>query len=79
MGNNNPVSGRVFDLKSSRLFVEKNTSTSEMMHGEKRLLVFVVPQRSKNNTPFLGDFDPKSNRFFLEKVLLHTFFENDAW
>ena len=71
MGNNNPVSGRVFDLKSSRLFVEKGTSTSEMMHGEKRLLVFVVPQRSKNNTPFLGDL------LFLKKALLHTFFEGE--
>ena len=80
--NNNPVSGRIFDLKYSRLSVEKGTSTSKMMHGENdysTVLVFVVPRRSKNNNPFLGDFDLKSNRFFLEKELLLTFFENDAW
>jgi len=52
----------------------------KMMNGEKRLLVFVFLRRSKNNNPVSGRiFDLKSSRLFLEKDLLHTFFEDDAW
>jgi len=79
--NHYPVSGRIFDLKSSRVFLEKELLHKfwKSMHGEKDYLFFIVPRRSTNNNPVSGRiFGLKSNTLFLEKELLHTFVEHDV-